>query len=139
MGLQPDGSIALEGALELQSLLLVVPSADGSGRLDPDNQLLGSDCVLARDSMVVRNLRNRFVPLVGVESRQLVGVDRHLAFLRGRWLDQNRFSGSRANVFFRRSRSLDAEQVLLDVGLLGEGVGFWNPTAATKYETLVLV
>ena len=33
--------------------------------------------------------------------------------------------GRRAKVFFHKSRSLDAEQVLLDVQ--GEGVGAWIP------------
>ena len=46
LGFQPDGGIALEGALELQGFLLVIPGAEGSSQLDLDNQLLGSDCVL---------------------------------------------------------------------------------------------
>ena len=64
------------------SLLLISPGAHDSGLLDPDDHLLGSDHVLARDCMAVLDLSDGLVLFVGVVGLELVRVDRHLPVLR---------------------------------------------------------
>ena len=71
--------------MELESLLLLQPGAHRGGLVDPDDQLLGKDRVIARNRMEVQDLGDGIVPFMGLEGLEWLRVDRHLAFFGVCW------------------------------------------------------
>ena len=74
----PDEGTGFKGDQELQGLLGVVQAANGSSLFHSSNQLLCGDHVLARHSVVRRQVGHLLVPFMLIQRLKLSGVGGHL-------------------------------------------------------------